>query len=369
MTFPAAPFTGVPESAQTFRQLQSGLLVPVNNLTARSGALSIDSFAASVSGTTVTVSPGKAVVQGATSTTQGVFECYMPTSWTQVLDAASSQDRIDLIYLRVWDDEADASGESQADLVYLVGTPGGTPVAPTIPAGQSGFKVCTVAVPHAGSPSVTQAGVLPYTAAAGGVVPTFDPSQPGSAFPGMLRFRYDRAMTTLPGPIEAWDGSPANVWRPIIPDAYPRGIMNAPKTTTANSGAVSTPEAIDASLGTYQFTAVAGRRYEVTGNGMIANGTAGDIYSIRVRDSGSNTTPTNTSTMVAEATFNCAVSGIGGRQQIQIQDDFVAAASGTHTLGVFLVRTSGTGALTLLSPAGNQGAGARSIRVKDIGNQ
>src|SRR6266699_5352182 len=96
-------------SAGTWRLADSGIFVSSGPLAVRSGALSVDSFAASLAGTTVSVGPGRAVVQGATTSTQGAYRTAMPTTWTQALAAATTQDRIDLVYLRVWDNEVDAT--------------------------------------------------------------------------------------------------------------------------------------------------------------------------------------------------------------------------------------------------------------------
>lgn len=352
-------------SAGTWRLGKSGLYVSSGPLATRSGALSVDSFAASLAGTTVSVGPGRGVVQGATTTTQGAYEAYSTTTWTQALNAASSQDRIDLIYLRVWDNEVDASGLVQADFVYLAGTPSGSPVAPSIPAGQSGFRIATVSVPHTGSPALTQAGVMPYTVANGGAVPAFSTSQPASPENGQLRWRADRLPTVQPGPLEIWD-STNSAWDPIVPDGYGRGLAAAQVGTvnpgTPTSGATETRDDV---LSTVQFTAVAGRRYRVVVTALAGNGSAvGDTFNVRVRDSGSASAPTSASTLVAEALYVSQATGAPGRVAIPLEDTFVAAGAGTHTLGFFAQRIAGTGVFTPVSPA----TLPRRIQVYDVSN-
>lgn len=174
MTFPVKLLTTAEYTAytaSTWRLLDGGLAAGAGPLAVISGALTVDSFVASLVGSALSVAPGRGIVQGATTTTQGAYTAVMPTAWTATVPAASTLGRIDLVYLRVWDNETDSSGSAQADLVYLAGTPSGTPVAPPIPAGFTAFPICTITVPHTGSPSLTQAGVIPYTVAAGGVLP------------------------------------------------------------------------------------------------------------------------------------------------------------------------------------------------------
>lgn len=362
MTLPAIAFTGVAESAPHFRLALSGLIVPASSLTVRGGAMSMDSFVASIAGTTLSVGPGRGAVQGATSTSQGVYLAATAATWTQVLAAASSQDRIDLVYLRVWDDETDSSGLTQVDFVYLQGTPSGSPVAPSIPAGQSGFRVCTVSVPHTGSPAITQAGILPYTAALGGVVPAVATTQPGSPFAGMLRQRLDRAPTVLPGPIETYDGA---AWQAIVPDGYGRGLVAAPIGTTSIGTAAGTTETLDSVLGTIAVALISGRRYRVVMTGLVGNaGAAGDTYVVRIRDSGSTSAPINTSALVAEQEWVAQASGSLGRTPIPLEDTFISGSTGTHTLGFFAKCTIGSSNFTPLSPP----TLPRRLYVYDVGN-
>jgi hypothetical protein len=353
-------------SAGTWRLAMSGLYVSSGPLAARTGALSVDSFVASLAGTTVSIGPGRAIVQGATTSTQGPYPVAMPTTYSQALAAASSQDRIDLFYLRIWDNEVDASGSTFADIVYLQGTPAGSPVAPTIPAGQAGFRICTVSVPHTGAPALTQVGVMPYTAAAGGIIPAYTTGSPAAPEAGQVRWRADRLPTVAPGPLEIWDAT-GSLWDPIVPDSYPRGSIAAPVSTTTIGNAVSTPEAADTVLGYLQATLVAGRRYRVGIGSYLGNGVAGEVYLIRIRDSGSASNPTNTSAMIAEIPFHPAVSGTSGRRELYLEDTFISASSGVHTFGVFAVRAAGTSSFTPISPANDSGTRGRSLWIRDEG--
>lgn len=363
MTFPALWFDAVAYSAPTMRLTRSGLFVPTGPLSTRSGALSIDSFAASLGGTTLSVGPGRGVVNGATSTTQGAYQVAMSTTWTQALAAPNSLDRIDLVYLRVWDTETDSSGLTQADLVYLTGTPAASPVAPTIPAGQTGFQICTISVPHTGSPAVTQVGVIPFTTASGGIVPAFTTSSPGSPYQGLFRSRLDRAATVQPGPLEMYDGA---AWQPVVPASYPRGRSVAPISTGSSGTSTSgSTEIMDSVLGTLQATnLIAGRPYRIEVTGLMGGSTAaGDLVQVKIRDSGSASTPTTSSTIVAQSTWECQTSGGPGQTSITLSDVFIAASSGTHTFGLFSQRIAGSGIFTPVT-----GAPTRKMAIYDEGN-
>ena len=57
-------------------------------------------------------------------------------SHTLLLSAAdSNNDRIDLIIARIYDDEADSSGNTYGDIEVVEGTPAGSPAAPAVPDG------------------------------------------------------------------------------------------------------------------------------------------------------------------------------------------------------------------------------------------
>lgn len=221
MTFPAIAFdavSGAPSySAGQWRLAMSGLFTPSGALGVRSGALNAESFTPSVSGGTLTVAPGRAVVQGATTTTQGAYLTAMPTSWAASIPAANaSNPRVDLVYLRIWDTEVDASGSTQADLVYLAGTPAASPVLPTIPSGQTGLPLVSVSVPKSGggSPVATTTGVMPLTAARGGAVLTQSSADESAMTePGQLSIRSD-----LPSDRVRWyDGT---TWRSVTERHY-----------------------------------------------------------------------------------------------------------------------------------------------------
>lgn len=353
-------------AASDMRLARAGAYVMTGVLTPRSGALSVDSFAASLSGTTVTVGPGCAIVHGAVSaSTEGVYECFMTTSFTQVLAAANTQDRIDLIYVRVWNNEVDSSGATQFSPVYLTGTPSGSPVAPSIPSGQAGFKICTISVPHSGSPALTQNGVMPYTVCQGGILPAFSTGVTFSPELGQVRWRADRDPSVMPGPLEIWNGT---AWLPLVPDSFPRGALAASVSTTVTGAGVTT-ETVDSNLGYVQATLISGRKYRVGVDGYIGNGNSADVYAVRIRDSGSASNPTSSSALIAETPFHPSANGTPGRLVLRCEDEFLCASSGVHTFGVFGARVAGsTSQFTPVSAAADSGSRPRTLWLKDVGN-
>jgi hypothetical protein len=125
----------------------------------------------SVAGSTITVGSGRAWVY---QSGQGLYRAVMPSATTLTLTAAhATLSRIDLVYLRVWDNAVDASGLNQADTVYLAGTPSSTPVAPTPAGTQIYIPLANITVPPSGggSPTVSQS-MMPVTVAPGGILPS-----------------------------------------------------------------------------------------------------------------------------------------------------------------------------------------------------
>lgn len=154
-----------------------------------------------LSGSTINVSPGTAML-----TDHGVYIGVLTSTWSGTLTAAhATLDRIDLVYLRIWDTDYDATGLRKTDVVYLAGTASSTPVAPTPGGTEIALSLATITVPHsgAGSPSVSTS-VRPVTVAPGGILPTS--TAPGTPYVGQY---YDSGSGLL-----RWNGS---AWRQVNP--------------------------------------------------------------------------------------------------------------------------------------------------------
>jgi len=132
--------------------------------------------------------------------------------------------------------------------------------------------------------------------------------------------------------------------------------------STANAGtAAVTGWVRDDILGNYVFTALAGRRYEVRVNNMIASSTvAGDTVLFAICNGGAST-PTPGNGIVANQ-YVVPTTGTWGAA-IDLCGSFVPGA-GVQTLAVCLIRVNGTGTITPLSVGGGA---SREMYVVDLG--
>src|SRR5690606_39020765 len=122
--------------------------------------------------------------------------------------ADGSGDRIDIVVVRVYDDDHDSSGMRELVTEYITGTPAADPDPPSAPSGT--FVGAEITVPAGGSPSPTLEYVAPFTVAAGGVLPVRgeDELPTSGRYPGMYADRGDT------GELHRWDGS---TWRsPVL---------------------------------------------------------------------------------------------------------------------------------------------------------
>ncbi|MGW5582787.1 hypothetical protein [Streptomyces sp. NPDC003857] len=165
---------GLPVDAFRARRIDSLMVMPngLDPLGARSGILpGSNGFNVTVSGTTITVGTGIGSLYFAG---QGIYRIAMTSTSNLTLDAPhATLPRIDLVYLRVWDNSVDGSGQNKADVVYLAGTPSSTPSAPT-PAGTVIYmRLAHITVPASGGGSPTvNTTVRPITVASGGILPS-----------------------------------------------------------------------------------------------------------------------------------------------------------------------------------------------------
>lgn len=139
------------------------------------------------------------------------------------------------------------------------------------------------------------------------------------------------------------------------------GITAAPISTGSDGPATSgTTESFDTTLGYYQATLISGHQYRAILDGAMGNGTVvGDLFNIFIRDSGSSSAPTTSSTQIAHSRWYCAVTGTNGRTTIALAMPFTASSSGVHTFGVSAARVNGSGTFNLVN--------TRALFVVDLG--
>lgn len=170
-------YTGLEaRNAETFQLMANGVA-----LGSQSGVRPGDpGLTVTLAGTTINCSAGVAAVAWPG---QGVYKVALPSSVSPGTYTAphATLNRIDLVYLRVWDNSVDASGLNKADVVYLAGTPSASPVAPTPAGTQIYMPLATISVQSVsnGSGSSVSTAVRPNTVAPGGILPSATaPSSP-----------------------------------------------------------------------------------------------------------------------------------------------------------------------------------------------
>ncbi|MER7733668.1 hypothetical protein ABTX80_22510 [Streptomyces erythrochromogenes] len=162
-------------------------------------------LAVSLAGTTVNVTAGTATLH---RSGKGVYRAQMAATSPGTLSAAHATfTRIDLVYLRVWDNTVDSGGFSKADTVYLAGTPSGSPVAPTPTATFIYIPLATITVPSTGGGGTGAATVSTVvrqvTVAPGGILPVSSATDIAITGKYTGQARYN----TVRGTIEYWTGA------------------------------------------------------------------------------------------------------------------------------------------------------------------
>lgn len=291
----------------------------------------------SLSGSTINVTAGVAAVSYAG---QGVYRAATTSAWTGTVAGANPTfPRVDLVYLRVWDNAVDASGLAQADVVYLQGTAASSPVAPVPTAPQIYIPLANINVPASGggSPSV-DTSVRPAAIGPGGI-------GIGSGTPGVHAGQY-RDDGTSTGPLWRYNGT---AWEPKL-YLGSGGQVNIGGVTSTAGFASAAPTATNDYLVSGRVAGDSTARYSVRIDGQTGWGAGGAQDVLLTRTSAGTLTLTGSLT----------VTGIGGTlfarktasQSISnsttIQDDthlqLSVAASATYRLEGLLIFNGASGA-------------------------
>ncbi|MFJ3839479.1 hypothetical protein ACIPY6_28785 [Streptomyces sp. NPDC090054] len=157
------------------------------------------------SGTTINVTAGVGCGYRAG---QGLYRFQLAATSPGTLTAAhASFSRIDLVYVRIWDNSVDSSGLYKADTVLLTGTPSGSPVAPTPGATEIYIPLATITVPSTGGGGTGSATISttirPATVAPGGILPVSSAADIAivGTYTGQARYN------TVRGCPEYWTGA------------------------------------------------------------------------------------------------------------------------------------------------------------------
>lgn len=249
------------DSAEDYRLIDSGLLVPVSALNARSGVTSTPTLTGT-GNFTCNVGAFTAAIDGTSNGLQGVYRIAVDGSVPITINAASTQARIDLIYAQILDQAYDGSGLAKGQVQYLAGTPG-SGSAPATPANAVALFTVPVAANATSVVFANAAAVFPFTAAIGGIVPVRSASDKPAAASGVqYRHRLDISAGSGASPLEwSTDGVTYN------PSYDPNAAYGPWTATTLGSlfTAVITP----------QYRTAPGNRVELRGS-ILANSNVAD---------------------------------------------------------------------------------------------
>ncbi|MER5194699.1 hypothetical protein ACWD3J_33185 [Streptomyces sp. NPDC002755] len=210
------------QTREDTRVTQIGAVTPVTDIKGRSGVLPGSEnglyrvtglwLNGTTGGMTATVGVGRAVIQ--TSVARGAYPVAVTEPVPLTFDAGDSQfGRVDLVVLRVYDDDYDGSDRTEAAVEIVKGVAAATPVAPAAP--DASLVLFTVAVAKnagAGSGGIdwdsARVDLRPTTVPLGGILPTrSDDTAPGG-YPGHYRDVNDT--------LQRWSST---AWVP-----YPKGV-------------------------------------------------------------------------------------------------------------------------------------------------
>ncbi|MBP2584079.1 hypothetical protein J3A78_004557 [Streptomyces sp. PvR006] len=224
------------QTRQNTRITNIGATTPVNPLGVRSGILPgtydgkfrVGGLWMSSSGPmTATVYHGKAVIQG--GTTDGAYPVALDEDITLTFaDGDPLNDRIDLVVVRVYDNDVDALGKHEAAVEIVKGTPAATPAAPAAPA--RSLILFTVKVKKgasAGTGGIDWAGgattdLRTTTVSAGGILPVYNNAGVAGGYPGQYQDNDNAHF------LQRWDGT---AWV-----AYPKEIGGIAPSGTITTG-------------------------------------------------------------------------------------------------------------------------------------
>ncbi|MGW2043782.1 hypothetical protein ACWCPF_01185 [Streptomyces sp. NPDC001858] len=222
MTVRSAWLSPNSQTREDTRVTQIGAVTPTTDIKGRSGVLPGSAngqyrvtglwLNGTTGGMTATVGVGRAVIQ--TSVARGAYPVAVTEPAPLTFEAGDPQfGRIDLVVLRIYDNDYDGSGRTEAVAEIVKGTPAAVPAAPAAP--DASLVLFTVAVAKnasAGSGGIdwdsARVDLRPTTVPLGGILPTrSDDTAPGG-YPG----HYRDVNNTL----QRWDST---AWV-----AYPKGI-------------------------------------------------------------------------------------------------------------------------------------------------
>ncbi|MFG3346891.1 hypothetical protein ACGF1Z_17695 [Streptomyces sp. NPDC048018] len=227
------------QTRQNTRITALGAATPANPLASRSGILpgTYDGkyrvgglWMTGTGPMTATVYHGKAVVQGAT--TDGAYPVALDEDITITFgDGDPLNPRIDLVVLRVYDNDVDTLGKYEAGIEIVKGTPKAVPEVPAAPARSLAlFSVLVKKGASAGTGGIDWAGgastdLRTTVVSAGGILPVYNNAGVAGSYPGQYQDNDNAHF------LQRWDGT---AWV-----AYPKEIGGIAPSGTVATGSYS----------------------------------------------------------------------------------------------------------------------------------
>lgn len=273
---PVLPISGpsgspVEVTAAQFRRLDIATTMAheTHDVAVRAGVTA--GLGASVSGTTVTILPGSAIVTPAASA-NGSYRASVATATSLTLTARdATYTRRDLIVLRVRDSEVDGSGLYTAALEIVTGTASAAPVDPAAPAGS--LPLWVAVVPPSGTVTLIDRRV--QTAALGGVITCTSSTRPsgGSLRPGQAIFEVDTSV------VQVWTGAAWQVVSEPVRDYWMRVVTDQAIAAATGTQVTSTALQVSVPAGIYAFDAILLLQSNAPAGQAATIGWAGGMYS------------------------------------------------------------------------------------------
>lgn len=279
---------GVAVTAQQFRQAQAATHGGGSGrqLGGRSGfRVGTPSTVLTATSTTWTLGACAAMLDPGASTHQGMYGWSTDANVTGTVTAADGTNpRKDIVYIQVNDSSAgDGSGATTAPVLYLAGTPGVNPSAPTLPA--RSFLVGTITVPQVGGGSPTVVLNPARYVAAGGILPVSSLAERDAltAYDGLTVRRMD----VIGRPTETYDGTTWNRGEAVqhVEFTYSTAVGAIPNATTwgpgalsLDSGAVTTDSSLATSPAADKLTIAKAGTYLIWFGGAYGNGLNGTSW-------------------------------------------------------------------------------------------
>jgi len=306
-------YTAVPAySALDLRRLDAFNLHPASadRLGARQGVRPHSTDPISVAGTNYSIPAGTAVVYPRETSTSGAYRVYYDGVSAALNPADGTNPRIDGFDLQVQDEDEDGGTQRRAQVVYVPGTPAGSPSAPLVT--DNSWRLGTILVPAGGSPAPSVATRSQF-ADGPGILPVRTTAERPSEglFEGMMVWRQDTDT------LEVWDGA---AWQSLASFTSFNAMRRIARTIRDTNSSSFTAETV---INSVTASLVAGKTYAIKWKTNGSSTVAGDRARFRIRE----TNVSGTQRDLANLTCDAATVDY----PVTLYDEYTAVSTGSKT--------------------------------------